>query len=65
MYPAPCTLHPAPCTLRPAAQVSCVCMVMYDAHAISSRHLLVGFRSWAWLTVFLSALGGIAVSMVG
>jgi len=38
-------------------------MVMYDAHAISSRHLLVGFRSWAWLTVFLSALGGIAVSM--
>lgn len=43
--------------------VSCLCMLAYDYTALANGQLLVGFNAWAWLTVALSAVGGIAVSM--
>ena len=46
-----------------ALPISIACMVVYDARAPVQAELFVGFGSWAWLTVALSALGGIAVSM--
>ena len=46
-----------------ALPISIACMVVYDARALVQAELFVGFGSWAWLTVALSALGGIAVSM--
>ena len=47
-----------------ALPIALTCMVGYDARALLSGDLLRGFgRGWAWLTVALSALGGIAVSM--
>ena len=46
-----------------ALPVSCVCMLIHDAPHVLDGSLLVGFNGWAWLTVCLSALGGIAVSM--
>ena len=46
-----------------ALPVSCLCMLMYDAPHVLDGSLLVGFNQWAWLTVCLSAVGGIAVSM--
>ena len=46
-----------------ALPISILCMVAYDAPSLFSGNLFVGFNVWAWLTVALSALGGIAVSM--
>ena len=46
-----------------ALPISCLCMLVYDWRAMLAGHLLIGFNGWAWLTVALSALGGIAVSM--
>ena len=46
-----------------ALPISCVTALAYDWAAIVHGDLLVGFNKWAWLTVALSALGGIAVSM--
>ena len=47
-----------------ALPVSCLCMLVYDAPTIFDHSsLLIGFNEWAWLTVGLSAVGGIAVSM--
>ncbi len=46
-----------------ALPISAACMLMYDAPHVVDGSLLVGFNGWAWLTVCLSAVGGIAVSM--
>jgi hypothetical protein len=46
-----------------ALPVSCLTMLIYDSKALADGTLFVGFHRWAWLTVVLSALGGIAVSM--
>ena len=50
--------------LLPVRLSSQVCVIAYDSHALLSGELMRGFeRGWPWLTVALSALGGIAVSM--
>ena len=41
-------------------------MLIYDRETLYDygwSGLFVGFNGWAWLTVVLSAIGGIAVSM--
>ena len=46
-----------------ALPISIVCMFAYDWKQIVQGDMMIGFNRWAWLTVALSALGGIAVSM--
>ena len=45
-----------------ALPISCACTLVYDAPSIMQGTIFVGFNRWAWLTVLLSAIGGIAVS---
>ena len=46
-----------------ATPISLGTMLAYDRAEVWAGRMLVGFNAWAWLTVVLSALGGIAVSM--
>ena len=46
-----------------AMPISLLTMFSYDQAAIRNGNMMIGFNIWAWITVALSALGGIAVSM--